>query len=227
MKLLVSTILLSLFLPLFAPSASAAEFSPLQIGIIGDDGLQLVDSHIPVVGLRLNLPISMNDTVAGLDAGLMSYATTFSGIRLNAMSWTEKTIRGVDVSLISMGTDDTEVDGIQIAGLGVASKMRGIQAGIVSYAAILYGLQIGLWSNAGDLCGLQIGLANFADSPQGSIQLGVFNSSAPIFEMGGIVRGLQIGIVNLAETLHGVQIGLLNFVSVSSIPCLPLIRAAF
>ena len=218
-------IFLSLLLPLSTLATSAATFSPLQIGIDGED-IQLVDRHIPVVGLRLNLPISGNDTVAGLDVGLMSYATTFSGIRLNIQSWTQKTIRGVDVSLISMGTDDTELDGIQIAGLGVAAKMRGLQAGVIPYAATLRGIQIGLWSTAGDLCGLQIGLANFTVSSHGSIQLGVFNSSSPSFE-GGEVRGLQIGLVNCAETLHGLQIGLLNFVFNSSIPCLPLIRASF
>ena len=218
-------ILLSLLLPLFALSASAASFSLLQIGIDGEY-IQLVDSHTPVVGLRLNLPISMNNTVAGLDVGLMSYATTFAGIRLNAMSWTHKTVRGIDVSLISMGTDDTEVDGIQIAGLGVAAKMRGLQAGIVSYAACLCGLQIGLWSTAGDLCGLQIGLANFADSPQGGIQLGIFNASFPAVE-GGNICGLQIGLVNYARFLHGLQIGLLNIATDSGYPYLPLIRAAF
>ena len=218
-------ILLSLLLPLFPLSASAATFSPLQIGIDGED-IQLVDFHTPVVGLRLNLPVSGNDTVAGLDVGLASYATTFSGIRLNAMSWTEKNIRGVDVALISMGTDDTELDGIQIAGLGVATKMHGLQAGIVSYAATLCGLQIGLWSTAGDLCGIQIGFANFAESPQGGIQLGIFNASFPAFG-GGNVCGLQIGLVNYACFLHGLQIGLLNIAIDSDYPYLPLIRASF
>lgn len=197
-------IFLSLFLPLFARSVSAAAFSPLQIGIDGET-LQLVDAHTPVYGLRLNLPVGGNDTVGGLDVGLFSYADNFTGIRLNLQSWTHKTVRGVDVSLISMGTDYTELDGIQIAGLGVTAKLRGLQAGLVSYAATLRGLQIGLWATAGDLCGLQIGLANFSDSS----------------------HGLQIGLVNRAETLHGLQIGLVNIATESDFPCLPLLRASF
>ena len=216
---------LSLLLSLCAASASAAAFSPLQIGIAGEN-LQLVDSHTPVIGLRLNLPVSDNETVGGLDIGLGSNVENFSGIRLNLSSWAGKAVRGIDVSLIGIGGDESEFDGIQIAGICAASQMRGLQAGIVSYAATLRGLQIGLWSAACDLCGLQIGLANFAESPRG-IQLGIFNASDMPPQTCGTVHGVQIGLVNLAATLHGVQIGLLNIVPDSDYPCLPFLRASF
>jgi len=55
---------LSLFVFLFslfaAALCAAAPFSPLQIGIDGED-LQLVDAHTPVIGLRLNLPVPDSD----------------------------------------------------------------------------------------------------------------------------------------------------------------------
>ena len=83
-KLIVITLLA---LCAAAAPASAAAFSPLQIGL-GSPDWQLVSEDTPVYGLRLNLPISFNDTVAGLDLGLLSDDTaTFSGLRLNAVSF--------------------------------------------------------------------------------------------------------------------------------------------
>ena len=196
---------------LCAASASATEFSPLQIGLNGiyePFNRQLVSENTPVYGLRLNLLISYNEFVTGLDIGLGSAATTFTGLRLNAISWTDKTTRGVDVSLFCLGAEESEFDGIQIAGMVLAHHVRGIQAGLLTYGDIR-GVQMGLWNTAIDLRGLQIGLVNFIDNPD-----------APF-------TGLQIGLVNRAETLHGLQIGLLNIVPGSSLPVLPLLRASF
>jgi hypothetical protein len=204
------TFLFSLFTA--ALCAASPSFSPLQIGINspfhtgpGGDELQLVSPETAIIGLRLNLPLACNHDVAGLDVGLFSYACNFSGIRLNLQSWTHKTVRGVDVSLIAMMAEESEFDGIQIAGLGIAHHIRGIQAGLVTYGDIR-GVQIGLWNTAIDLRGLQIGLFNDADN----------------------VYGLQIGLVNSAESPpRGLQIGLLNIAPSSAYPYLPLLRASF
>ena len=219
-------VFLSLFLPLCAASASAAAFSPLQIGISNDH--QLADYETPVYGLRLNLLFSMSKTAAGLDIGFASYARHFSGIRLNAESWSEGTVNGVEAALA--GSMDYDVNGIQVGLASVAfHDMRGLQAGVLAGAARVYGVQIGLWSSArDDLCGLQIGLANFAESPHG-LQLGIFNSAAASFKSDGrgTVRGIQVGLVNLAGSLRGLQIGLVNIATESDFPCLPLLRASF
>ena len=208
------TFLFSLFT---AALCAASPFSPLQIGLDGED-LQLVDAHTPVIGLRLNLPVSGNDDVGGLDVGVASYANTFSGLRLNLWSWTKGPVNGLEMSLCTMAMEN--LNGIHVSGLGiVALEMRGIQAGLVSYAGTLRGLQIALWPTASDLFGLQLGLANFSDTSRG-LQLGIFNSS-------GTLHGLQIGLVNRAETLHGLQLGLLNIVPDSPLPVLPLLRASF
>lgn len=216
--------LFSLFVAVLCAAPASAAFSPLQIGINGDN-LQLVSEYTPVIGLRLNLPLSNNDTVAGLDVGLASYARSFTGLRLNAISFTEITINGVELSLCTLARGN--LNGIQVSGIGiVAHDMVGLQAGVATYAGTLRGLQLSLWSNADDLRGLQIGLANFSESTHG-LQLGIFNSSRASDETGGTVHGLQIGLVNRAKTLHGIQLGLLNIASDSPFPFLPLLRASF
>lgn len=155
-------IFLSLFLPLFALSASAASFSPLQIGL-GSPDWQLVSEDTPVIGLRLNLPRSFNDTVAGLDLGLLSDDTaTFSGLRLNAVSFSQ-TCNGIAIALFDMAVF---LNGIQI-GLGTdAEELHGVQIGLfngtrtVSYSPTVRGLQIGLVNYANSLRGVQLGLLN-------------------------------------------------------------------
>ena len=196
-------ILLSLFLPLCAASASAAAFSPLQIGINVGHCTQLVDEHTPVFGLRLNLPLSGNDYVRGLDIGLLSCADYFTGLRLNAFSWTARTLYGVEISPCGMAR---HLNGIHVCGIGVVTReLCGLQVGLVPCAANANGLQIGLFDMSENVYGVQIGFVNHTLS----------------------LHGLQIGLVNYARSLHGLQIGLVNIVPESSIPCLPLLRASF
>ena len=154
-------LLLSLFLSLFALSASA--LSPLQLGVAGES-LQLVSPDTPVVGLRLNLPFSENQTAAGLDLGLFSLSDTFTGIRLNAFSWAEAPSGGVTLALFDSCTDYT---GAQLAFFGTASgTFTGLQMGAFPYADTVRGAQVGLVNRARELHGLQLGLLNIlTDSP--------------------------------------------------------------
>ena len=135
------TILYSLFTAaLCAASASAAAFSPLQIGL-GSPDWQLVSEDTPVYGLRLNLPGSFNDTVAGLDLGLLSDdATTFTGLRLNAVSYSH-TCNGIAIALFDMAAF---LNGVQIAPLAIAGNACGLQIGLGTDARELHGVQIGL-----------------------------------------------------------------------------------
>ena len=167
---------LSLVLALLALSAPAASFSPLQIGILGDK-CQLVSPETPVIGLRLNLPRSFNDTVAGLDLGLLSDDTaTFSGLRLNAISFSHD-CNGIAIALFDMAAF---LNGIQIAPIAVAGNACGLQIGLGTDAEELHGVQIGLFngtrtiSHSPTVRGLQIGLVNYANSLHG-LQLGLLN----------------------------------------------------
>ena len=221
----IRPVVLSLLLSLCAVSASAAAFSPLQIGGFGEN-FQLVDKHTPVIGLRLNLPLSGNDDVWGLDVGLISCAHDFTGLRLNAFSWTRNTLNGVDIALCDMSR---RLNGIHVCGIGVVTQeLCGLQAGLAPFAGKANGLQIGFFDFSEHLSGLQIGLCNYALELHG-VQFGLLNFGLLPFEgyAPRTIHGLQIGLVNHAETLHGVQIGLLNFVTDSDYPCLPFLRASF
>ena len=215
-------ILLSLFLPLFARPASAAAFSPLQIGVGWPrSDLQLVSSNTPVIGLRLNLIGSYNETAAGLDLGLFSVSDTFSGIRLNAVAQGD-TVNGISLGLFD-GADT--LNGLQIAPIAIALDACGLQIGLFNWSDDLHGVQIGLVNNGqylgshSHVHGMQISFLNATGTLQGS-QLGICNTTREL-------HGVQIGIFNFADTFHGLQIGLVNIVSSSDFPCLPLLRASF
>ena len=169
--------LVSLFTAaLCAAPASAAAFSPLQIGL-GSPDWQLVSEDTPVIGVRLNLPRSFNDTVAGLDLGLLSDdTTTFSGLRLNAISHSHD-CNGIAIALFDMAAF---LNGVQIAPLAIAGNACGLQIGLGTDAKELHGVQIGLFngtrhfSSSPSVRGLQLGLVNYAHSLHG-LQLGLLN----------------------------------------------------
>jgi hypothetical protein len=169
----LSTVLFSLFL-----AALCAAFSPLQIGLDGGlEGKQLVSRETPVVGLRLNLPFSANETAAGLDLGLLSDdTTTFTGLRLNAVSYSH-TCNGIAIALFDMAAF---LNGVQIAPLAIAGNACGLQIGLGTDAKELHGVQIGLFngtrhfSSSPSVRGLQIGLVNYARSLHG-LQIGLLN----------------------------------------------------
>ena len=152
------TFLFSLF-----TAAVCTAATPLQLGVAGES-LQLAAPDTPVIGLRLNLPFSENQTAAGLDLGLFSLSDNFTGIRLNAFSWAEAPSGGATLALFDSCTDYA---GAQLAFFGTASgTFTGLQMGAFPYAAALRGVQIGIVTRAGDLRGLQIGLLNIVpDSP--------------------------------------------------------------
>ena len=219
----------AVLLALLVLSSSAFAFSPLQIGVgwPGHYNLQLVSSNTPVIGLRLDLPGSDNQTVGGLDMGIGAHSDTFSGIGLTCFSVTEKTLNGISIGLL--GTSADTVNGIQLAPIAWARSVRGIQAGLFPIA---YGL-------GESFCGVQIGFCNFAEDLRG-VQVGIFNNGRRFFGSDGSVHGVQlglfnstpalygvqIGILNFTENLHGVQIGILNYDTGDHFP-IPLLRAAF
>lgn len=228
-----------------AHSLGSPDFSPLQIGFepllplvfanmfycaggIGTPGdlnvLQLVSSETTVVGLRLDIPVAFNETVVGLDAGIVCHAENFWGICAGAFSAMEDG-NGL---LVSVFDGSPHVNGIQIAGISSAETFRGMQVGVVPRAKEVLGIQIGLLDCAPSLTGLQIGVLNIDSLDSDSnclrevrgVQIGLANTTATLY-------GVQIGLVNSTETLHGIQLGLLNAVSSSPHRYLPLLRVSF
>ena len=168
--------LFSLFTAALCAAPASAAVSPLQIGVWGEE-CQLISPETPVIGLRLNLPRSYNDTVAGLDLGLLSDdTTTFSGLRLNAIAYSHS-CNGIAISLFDMAAF---LNGVQIAPIAVAGNACGIQIGLGTDTEELHGVQIGLFNGTRTVSysptvrGLQIGLVNYANSLRG-LQLGLLN----------------------------------------------------
>lgn len=147
---------------LLAAPALALDVTPLQIGFAGESA-QLFRPETRVTGLRLNLALSENDDVTGLDAGLFSHAARMTAIQLNVGNWVDAEFVGVSVGLFStMGS----VTGVQ-AGLlfnTVKHDLSGFQLGVFNGADDVEGLQIGLINRTVSLRGLQLGLINVVES---------------------------------------------------------------
>ena len=218
----------SLAFSLLALSASAASFSPLQIGFDGFKGQQLVSSNTPVIGLCLNLPGAKNDTVTGLDIGISSFPDTFTGLRLNLFYSLSDTCNGATISFLDWSFDT--LNGLQLSVIGFGETIHGIQLAGIGVVGALCGMQIGAFPASVAICGAQLGLANRVDSLHG-LQIGPLNFACNLDDRHpadrGTVHGLQIGLVNYAHSLHGLQIGLLNIVLSSPYPYLPLLRVSF
>jgi len=145
---------------LLAAPALALELTPLQIGIAGSK-LQLFQPSTDVVGLRLNLVMSDNEDVTGIDFGIVSRSQRMSAIQLNLANIVDSEFTGLSVGLFNqMGS----VSGFQ-AGLfnNVTHDMTGFQVGLFNIADDSSGLQIGLINRSTSMQGLQIGLVNIIE----------------------------------------------------------------
>jgi hypothetical protein len=177
----------------------------------------LVPENWDVWGLRLNLPYGKNNSIYGIDAGVVNYATN-GGVAIQAgviANWCKKnTLVGVQVSPLFNGSDN--FIGIQ-AGFAnvIIGKGNAIQLGFMN--------GIGLDGNA-----MQVGFGN-AKCSGATVQIGVVNSGTNkiidiwSMEQLGIINtetankmakidisGLQIAsVVNIVErNMTGVQIAL-------------------
>ena len=142
---------------LLAAPALALDLTPLQIGFAGERA-QLFPAQTQVMGLRLNLAMSDNQEVMGLDAGLVSKAGRMDAIQFN---------------LVNMV--DTEFNGLSAGLFNRMGSVAGLQAGLFNHVAHdLSGFQLGLFNTADDVSGFQVGLINRTVSIRG-VQLGLVN----------------------------------------------------
>ena len=158
MKKLASALLLS---ALLAGAASAApSWTPFQLGIAGP-ACQLFPEETAVTGLRLNLAASRNDSVTGIDAGLVSVGGDIQAVRVNLVNLADYHFSGVEVGLFNR---EEALSGLSI-GLfnAIDGDGSGIQIGVFNKANVMTGLQIGLFNQAITMRGLQIGLVNLID----------------------------------------------------------------
>ncbi|MFH1957156.1 MAG: hypothetical protein ABIJ15_01595 [bacterium] len=111
----------------FAAAPAVAETRPVQLALI--DPVQIFNADTSISGVRLNLLYGRNDSVTGLDLGLVGVADSdFTGWQYNF------------VGNITKGN----FSGLQMGFVNYANSAKGLQLGVVNYAVSLKGLQIGV-----------------------------------------------------------------------------------
>lgn len=148
---------------LLAAPALAIDLTPLQIGLWGPK-VQLFTEQTKVMGLRLNLVLSDNRDVMGIDFGLVSRAERMDAIQLNLANVVDAEFNGISVGLFNqMGS----ASGLQAGAFNtVANDMNGFQLGLFNVADAVAGFQIGLINRTVSMRGVQIGLVNLiAEGP--------------------------------------------------------------
>ncbi len=140
--------------------AAAFDCTPVQIGIAGE-AFQLFPNETDVIGLRLNLVASRNDTVSGIDAGIVSLGADIQALRVNLYNGSDYRFCGVEAGLINR---DAALAGLAVALFNtVSGDVSGMQIGAFNNANFMTGMQIGIFNHANSLRGIQIGLINLIE----------------------------------------------------------------
>lgn len=160
MKKLASVILFSALLAVAVLPAAALDCTPVQIGIAGE-ACQIFPNETDVIGLRLNLAASRNDTVSGIDLGLVSLGADIQAVRVNLYNGSDYRFCGLEAGLVNR---DVALAGLAVAPFNLVSgDASAIQIGLFNHANFMTGLQIGVFNHANSLRGVQIGLINLIE----------------------------------------------------------------
>lgn len=117
------------------------------------------EGTIDVAGLRLNLPRGYNDSVTGLDLGVIGESAYMWGLQINLLANLVKDRAGA--MQISLYNDvDGKLTGMQVGGWNNARCGEGLQVGLLNLSDEYYGIQIGLINRANYLSGFQVGFIN-------------------------------------------------------------------
>lgn len=144
MKRFLNFAILALLILSILPVSILAQEKPIQLSLFNP--IQLFPEDNAITGLRLNLLYGKNNTVVGLDLGLVNQNT--SGVS-----------KGYQTGLV--GLVDADFMGWQnnIVNI-VKGSFEGYQLGVVNHSDYASGVQLGLVNYARTLKGLQIGLVN-------------------------------------------------------------------
>lgn len=124
-----------------AGMVAASAGMPIQIGLLGGN-TQIFSPETEITGLRLNIPYSENDSMTGLDLGIVGGGGTIRGIRLNIVNSSSVLSSGLEIGLLNL---DEAFRGAQFGIVNIVKgEMNGFQLGLVNRIGSLHGLQIGL-----------------------------------------------------------------------------------
>ncbi len=117
------------------------------------------EGNIDVAGLRLNLPRGYNDSVTGVDLGLIGESAYMWGLQVNLLGNLVKDRAGaIQISLYN--DVDGKLTGLQVGGWNNARCAEGLQVGLLNLSDEYYGVQVGLVNRSNYLYGFQVGLIN-------------------------------------------------------------------
>lgn len=148
-KLLLGLVLIGTI----AGGLRAQEVWPVDVGLI-----DWIYRPTDVVGLRLGIPYGQNDSITGIDIGLLGRSDYAWAFQVNLL---ENKVRDV------MG-------GVQVSLINEAGQLTGLQVGLWNRAPTASGFQVGLINLSDEMDGLQVGLVNRTEILHG-YQIGLIN----------------------------------------------------
>ena len=127
---------------LVLPSVSSAQSKPINIALFNP--IQIFPEDNSIEGLRINFIYGRNQSMAGLDWGLVNSVGTggFQGIQWGFINIDDGNVTGWQSGLANMTKGN--VKGLQWGWYNSGNHVSGLQLGLVNYAESLYGLQIGI-----------------------------------------------------------------------------------
>lgn len=137
--------------------AEAQDSKPVQLSLIHP--VQLFPAETNIQGIRLNLIYGRNESVSGLDIGLINHATTFKGLQYGAV-----------------GISDSDFVGWQYHFVNIAKEsVTGAQTGLFNSAGDMKGFQYGFVNTSDQMNGVQLGVVNYTQRMTRGLQIGVVN----------------------------------------------------
>ena len=156
-KLILGVIILSF--GLITEEALAQKSKPVQVSIINP--VQLFNEDTSIKGIRLNLLYGKNESMHGLDVGLVNQVGNggFKGMQYGFVNITDAEAKGLQLGVVNFNKGNTV--GLQWGGVNTSPDMKGFQYGVVNHA--------------GNMRGFQLGFINYAEAMDKGLQIGLLN----------------------------------------------------
>lgn len=123
-------------------SASAAEWTPLQLSLWPPVQLIPGNEALTIGGLRLDVPYGHTARVLGFDLGIVNRAGEIIGLQVGVANPVKRDLAGLQVGVFNRV--EREVRGVQVGVWNQAGGVKGVQLGLVNLCERVAGIQLGL-----------------------------------------------------------------------------------
>lgn len=208
---------------LFLLVATASFATPVQLGLPGTN----LPADPTVAGLRFNLIWGKNDSVKGVDLGLLALMETkkMHGLQLAwGATYTTQSFSGFAGSFVNIHTGTAK--GGMVGLVNYTKDMKGAQGGFVNVSERMQGLQWGFVNLNLEGSNINNGFVN-ANMKDSTVNFGFVNFTKGASQVDyGFVNyaghaSTQLGFVNVTNDLQGIQVGFLNFARNGFLPIFP------